>query len=272
MKFLKYLGGFILAAYLLIAIALSVFQEALLFHPQPRARDYSYGNYAEEYVEVEPDISLNAITIPAGAGAGPAAGVILYLHGNKGDNGRSLHQTRSFAGGYYDTYLVDYRGYGKSGGQIGGEENMTDDLQVVYNELKKRYTEDGIIIVGYSMGTGPATFLAANNSPQAVILVAPYTSLIDMKNEFFWMFPDFLINYELNNVRNLAQTKTPVTILHGTADRLIPVTMARTLAATNPDRVTLMELPGVNHRGAIFSPKLPQVVEELTKRATPGLR
>lgn len=267
MKAVKIIGSILAAAYLLVCVALYVFQEVLIFHPRPRAQEYSYGNYPETYIEVEPGIRLNAITIPAGQGR-EADGVILYLHGNKGDNGRSRHQTKSFAGGNYDTFLVDYRGYGKSGGQIGGEENMTDDLQIVYDQLKTEYAEDHIIIVGYSLGTGPATYLAARNNPQAVVLVAPYTSLIDMKNQFFWMFPDFLMNYELNNLANLAKVEAPVTILHGTADRLIPVSMGKVLAAANPDKTTLVKLEGVSHRGAIFTPELPKTIANLTRQPT----
>ena len=264
---MKIIGGVLLAIYLLICIVLYSFQEALIFHPMPRAQEYSYGNFPETYIEVAPGVQLNAITIPARQGKA-ADGVILYLHGNKGDNGRSRHQTKSFAGGNYDTFLVDYRGYGKSRGQIGGEENMTDDLQVVYDHLKTKYAEDKLIIVGYSLGTGPATYLAANNNPQAVVLVAPYTSLIDMKNQFFWMFPDFLLNYQLNNLANIQKANAPVTILHGTADRLIPVSMGEALAEANPKNTTLITLPGVSHRGAIFTPDLPKTIQNLTRPTT----
>ena len=264
MKAFKIIGGLLLVGYFVICVALYAFQEALIFHPMPRAQEYSYGNFPETYIEVEEDIKLNAITIPARQG-GEAEGVILYLHGNKGDNGRSRHQTKSFAGGNYDTFLVDYRGYGKSGGQIGGEENMTDDLQVVYDQLKTRYAEDRIIIVGYSLGTGPATYLAANNKPKAIVLVAPYTSLLDMKNQFFWMFPDFLMNYKLNNLSNISKTNAPVTILHGTSDQLIPVSMGEALANANPNMTTLIKLPGVSHRGAIFTAELPKTMERLTR-------
>ncbi|NJC25146.1 alpha/beta hydrolase [Neolewinella antarctica] len=254
MRVLK--GIFITLAVIYVALATLIYakQESLIFHPRARAIEYSYGNYPEEWVEVEPGIRLNAMTVAAAGEVAP--GVILYLHGNVGDNGRSLYQTRSLVGMGYDLFLVDYRGFGKSEGRIGGEENMTDDLQIVYDHLKDRYGEENIVIVGYSLGTGPGTFLAARNNPRGVVLVAPYLSLTAMKGEFFWMFPDFLLNYELNNERHLAEANCPVTIIHGTGDRLIPVEMSQRLAAVDPVRIELVELNGVGHRGAILSSEL----------------
>lgn len=262
MRFLKGLLIVFGALYLVIACLLYAYQEAVIFHPRARAADHIYSDYPEEWIEVEEGVRLNALMIPDKP-AERAEGVILYLHGNKGDNGRSLHQVKSLMGMGYDLYLVDYRGFGKSEGIIGGEENMTDDLQIVYNELKQHYQEENILLVGYSLGTGPASFLAAENEPRGVVLVAPYTSLIDMKNEFLWMFPDFLLTYELSNLRHLRESRAPVKILHGTNDKLIPIAMGEQLKEVDTDRIELLPLEGVSHRGAIFSDQFSKAVEEL---------
>ncbi|MEM9928403.1 MAG: alpha/beta fold hydrolase, partial [Bacteroidota bacterium] len=160
----------------------------------------------------------------------------------------------------YDLFLVDYRGFGKSEGALSSESDLTIDFQAVYDHLLKSYEEDQIILVGYSLGSGPVSYLAANNSPQGVVLVAPYTSLTDMKNEFFWMFPDFLMKYDMNNLGRLAQSTSPVYIIHGKADQLIPITMSQTIEALDPDRIRLLELEDTSHRGAILHRRFGQVV------------
>ncbi len=247
--------------YLVACALLYVYQENFLFHPRQRTPDYSYGAYPEEWIEVEERVRLHAITVPASAGE-RAEQVILYLHGNVGDNGRGLYQSKQLQGLGPDLFLVDYRGFGKSEGTLGGEDNMTADFQYVYDLLVERYGEENIILTGYSMGTGPVSYLAANNDPRAVVLVSPYTSLRDMKNRFFWMVPDFLLNYELDSRKNLAAAEAPVTILHGTADRLIPFEMAGTLNAVDEDRITLIPLEGVSHRGAVLQPAFRTAVEK----------
>lgn len=247
--------------YLGVCGLLYFYQESLIFHPRARSASHSYGNYAEEYVDLPDGERLHLLRIPAQDGGGK--GAILYLHGNVGDNGRSLYQTKSLRGLGYDLILVDYRGFGKSSGTIDGEPDMTEDLQEVYNQLKKDYGEEHILLAGYSLGSGPASYLAAHNEPAGVVLVAPYTSLVDMKNEFFWMFPDFLMKYELNNLKHLAQTTCPVRILHGTADELIPYTMGERLEAIEPGRIQLEALVGTGHRGAVLSSGFGRAVSDL---------
>lgn len=258
MKWLKRIGIFLAALYVLAGGLLYCNQERLIFHPRPRAADYSYGDYPEEWIDLADGTRLNALHLRRGG-----RGVVLYLHGNVGDNGRSLYQTNALADLGYDLFLVDYRGYGKSGGTTTGLADFTEDLQVVYDRLKREYAEGDIIVLGYSLGSGPASYLAANNAPRATVLVAPYTSLVDMKDRFFWLFPDFLLRYQLDNRSQLAAAAGPVYILHGEADRLIPVAMGEELAELG-EHVELIRLPGVSHWGAILSRRLPELVGRLT--------
>ncbi|MEM6769620.1 MAG: alpha/beta fold hydrolase, partial [Bacteroidota bacterium] len=264
MKWIKRLAITAVLIYLVIGALLFAFQESLLFHPRPRPDDHRYGDYEELWFPLEDGKRLHALRLPGTTAQ--RNGVVLYLHGNVGDNGRSIYQTRTLAGTSYDRILVDYRGFGKSEGKIDGEEDLTTDFQAVYDQLKKEYPENKIIVAGYSMGSGPASFLAANNHPAGVVLVAPYTSLVDMKNEFFWMFPDFLMKYDLNNRKHLAAASCPVHILHGTADELIPYRMGETLASLDPDRITLEAIPGAGHRRAVLSEAFGRAVKVMIER------
>lgn len=262
MKWIKRIGIFFGGLYLLLCLLLYVFQDSLIFHPRALAAEHSYGNYEESWIELEDGDRLHALRLRDE----PAEGVILYLHGNVGNNGRSLYQTKSIRGLGYDLFLVDYRGFGKSEGVIDDENDMTSDLQAVYDALKQEYAESNIFIAGYSLGSGPASYLAANNSPGGVLLVSPYTSLVDMKNRFFWMFPDFLLKYSLDNAANLAASNCPVIIVHGTDDELIPLDMGKGLSRIDPTRISLLELDGVGHRGAILNTAIKEAMNKLLKR------
>jgi len=262
MKWIKRIAIALGIIYLLLCGVLFFAQERLIFHPRPRPEAHSYGSYPEEWIAMEDGTRLHALHLKQKK----AKGVILYLHGNVGDNGRSLYQTRSIAELGYDLFLVDYRGFGKSEGAVSSESDMTTDLQTVYDHLKSIYGEDRTIVAGYSLGSGPACFLAAMNDPKAVVLVAPYTSLVDMKNLFFYLFPDFLLKYELNNLANLKAARSPVHILHGVTDELIPLNMGKTLAAADPPRIRLVELPATGHRGAILHQRFGEVMKEVIRQ------
>ena len=76
-------------------------------------------------------------------------GVIFYLHGN----GNSLEKFGKLAPIYtnleYDIFMTDYRGYGKSEGALSDENQLFEDNQFLYNELKKSYKEENIIKISF---------------------------------------------------------------------------------------------------------------------------
>ncbi len=259
MKWIKRLVLALGLGYVLMCALLYFFQERLIFHPRELPSSYAFEQGTEAVIRTPDgtDLSLLAFTHPA------AEGAILYLHGNRGSNRRSLYQTRELIDTNYDLYLFDYRGYGKSRGVIESEEQLMGDAQLVYDSLAARYGEAQIIVVGYSLGTGMASYLAAHNTPEHCVLVAPYASVTAMKNLWFWAVPDFVLKYPLENVENVRQANCPVTVLHGQADDFIPYSMAEELKDAAPDRVELIGLPETGHRGAILHRQFGQTMARL---------
>ena len=165
----------------------------------------------------------------------------------------------------YDIFMPDYRGYGKSEGEIYSEQQLFDDVQKVYDFLKQQYAENQIVIVGYSLGSGMASWLAANNHPKQLFLIAPYVSFIDLKNRYTYLLPNFLVKYPLNNKAHLASVRCPVTLFHGTEDELIPFDSSEELQQVNPQNIRLIPLEGVSHRRAIFDGRFRAGVREVLK-------
>lgn len=261
MKLLRRLAYLLTLVYVLAVALLYFFQEPLIFHPAVLPATYTFEGGSEEYFRTADGVDLHTVAYTK---ADPT-GVILYLHGNTGSNKRIASQIRPLRDTEYDLYTLDYRGYGKSGGVVVSEEQLFADAQLVYDSLAVRYGEGNIILVGYSLGTGMASYLAAGNHPKYCLLVAPYASLTAMKNLWFWAVPDFILKYPLNNEAHLAAANCPVTVLHGDRDDLIPYTMAEQLKEAAPDRVELIPLPGTSHRGAIFHDLFRQTVFRITQ-------
>lgn len=259
MKWLKRILLVLAAGYLLLCVALYFFQESLIFHPRALPADYRFEGGREETITTTDGVDLSLLVFDHPA----AEGAILYLHGNRGSNRRSLYQTQELTDTDYDLYLFDYRGYGKSGGEIVSQQQLYADAQQVYDTLAVRYGEENIIVMGYSLGTGLASYLAANNYPEHCILVAPYASITAMKNLWLWAVPDFILKYPLDNVEHVAAANCPVTVLHGQADDFIPYGMAKQLKKAAPDKVALVPLPETGHRGAILHPQVDRQLMEL---------
>lgn len=231
----------------MIASVVYLFQEQLIFHPRTIAADYRFDWGEEVFVPVE-----GAMLSTVWVRKANSKGVVIYFHGNVGDNNRGLYQMRNVLEKPFDAVFVDYRGFGKSTGEVESDEQLLADVQAVYDRVMEDYPEHKIHLLGYSLGTGMASYLAAENRPALLTLVAPYTNLEDMKNQAFWWLPDFLLKYQLDTERRIAKIKCPVNIFHGTADELIPFTMAGRLKQLSPKQVRIFPMEGVSHRGAIL--------------------
>jgi pimeloyl-ACP methyl ester carboxylesterase len=86
---------------------------------------------------------------------------------------------------------------------------------------------------------------------QRGVLVAPFTSTMDMAHVVTGLPIGFLVTQRFNNEARLAELAArgpgEVIILHGVNDEVIPVTMSRTLASQQKDIVRLVEIPDARH-------------------------
>ena len=148
-------------------------------------------------------------------------GVILYLHGSNNALNVWGKLAPTYTQLHYDVLMLDYRGYGKSGGKITSEVGLHQDMQIVYDYLKGMYAEDQIIILGHSMGTGLAARLAAKNHPRQLILQAPYFSVGDWVHHLVADFDTTQLRYKLPTYQFVQQTTSPILLIHGDADQAI---------------------------------------------------
>lgn len=153
--------------------------------------------------------------------ADTSKGLIFYLHGNAGSLKSWGEIAKTYTSLHYDLFILDYRGYGKSEGTISSEAQLYKDVHVVYNNLKTKYDENKIIVLGYSIGTGPATELAAANHPKLLILQAPYYSMTDLMKHNYPIIPAFLLKYKFETNKNIRNCKMPIVIFHGDNDEVI---------------------------------------------------
>ncbi|RYZ98535.1 MAG: alpha/beta fold hydrolase, partial [Sphingobacteriaceae bacterium] len=124
-------------------------------------------------------------------------GLIFYLHGNGGALDSWGEIAPTYTAYNYDLFILDYPGYGKSTGRIFNEEDLLKAVQFAYDTLKTHYQEQDIVIIGYSIGTGPAAWLAAHQHPKQLVLMAPYYSLTDLIRNKYPFLPAFMAKYKL---------------------------------------------------------------------------
>lgn len=238
----------LLILYLLICILGYFFQEKMIFLPQTLPKNYSFSHFEdfeERTLEMQDGKKLHALLFRAE----DPRGVIFYLHGNAG----SLEGWGSVAETFrllnYDTFIPDYRGYGKSEGAIESEMQLHNDMQNLYDEIKKEYPENKIIVLGHSIGSGMAARLAAKNDPKLLILQAPPYSLPDLaKNTTpLQVFPSFLFRYKLETGKYVSAAKMPVVVLHGDEDEVVYYGSSLKVQEHFKPGDTLITLEGLGH-------------------------
>jgi uncharacterized protein len=234
--------------YIVICGTLYFIQEKLIFFPQKLAADYRFGfnqPFEEVIMPTNDKSRLHGLLFKADS----SKGLIFYLHGNGGALDSWGEVARTYTALNYDVFLLDYRGYGKSEGAIYGQKQFFDDVQTAYDSLQRRYAEDRIVVLGYSIGTGAATKLASVNNPKLLILQAPYYSLSDMMRHTYPVIPTFILKYKFETNKYLQTCKMPVVIFHGDADEVIYYGSSLKLKTLFKKQDTLITLPGQIHNG-----------------------
>lgn len=221
---------------------------SMIFFP---VKDFSltpdqFGLTAKDvFVKTEDDVKLHGWFFPVK----DSKICLLLFHGNADNISIRLPKAKAWVDRGASVLLLDYRGYGKSEGEIKTANDLVEDAKAGLAWLKEQnYPSSQIILYGESIGSVPAIELAANEKFKAIILEAPFTSLKDMAKLFYGMAPDFVLkDFEMNNEEKIQQLKTPVLILQGTDDEVVPFSMGQRLFKKAPEPKSFFEIKDGHH-------------------------
>jgi alpha-beta hydrolase superfamily lysophospholipase len=254
--------GFVLTLYVAVCTVLYVKQEQLLFFPQPLPSDYQFtfpGAVAQRWITSPDGTRLHGLLFHASH----AKGLVFYLHGNGGNVAGWGEVASTYTHLGYDVFLLDYRGYGKSQGKITSQAQLLDDVQSAYQQLVHDYPESQVLILGYSLGTGLATWLAAQHHPKLLILQAPYYSMRDLAMHLYPFVPGFLVRYPLPTNQYIRQVSAPIVVFHGDRDEVVYFGSSQKLKALLKITDTLVVLPGAGHNGMTDNLQYRRTIQEL---------
>jgi fermentation-respiration switch protein FrsA (DUF1100 family) len=155
---------------------------------------------------------------------------ILYLHGNAGNLAGRADRFQRYQRQGFGLMMLSWRGYSGSSGRP-TEANNIADAELAYDTLvASGVRAEDVVVYGESLGSGVAIQLAGSRHVGALVLDAPYTSIVDvalLSYPYLPVRPLLIDRYESD--RHIAQVTAPVLILHGERDAIIPVRMGRAL-------------------------------------------
>jgi pimeloyl-ACP methyl ester carboxylesterase len=194
----------------------------------------------------------------------PNAAVVVFFHGNGETVGHDVWIARDLRRRDLGVLLVEYRGYGLSRAEPSpSEAGFYADAEAMLALLEKRGVgKDRVLLWGQSLGTGVAAEMALRGRGRALVLVSPYTSIVDVARRMpTALLPVSLVVRDKFDTRSKAPKITvPTLIVHGDADEVIAYDMGRELSHLFP-HATLQTQVGRHHgdlvvldSGGVFDP------------------
>ncbi|MBU1691583.1 MAG: alpha/beta hydrolase [Gammaproteobacteria bacterium] len=248
--------GILAAAYAGVMGVLYFSQSSMVYYPEigremvatPRQAGLEY----EEVKLVTTDsVALHGWFVPS---APSSRGTVLFLHGNAGNISHRLDSLLMFHRLGYSTLIIDYRGYGNSGGKS-SEQGTYQDAEAAWRYLTevREIPSDTIVLFGESLGGAVAAWLAAHHRPGALVIASGFTSVPDLAAKFYPFLPvRWLSRFDYDTRSSLRVVEAPVFIAHSPEDEIIPYQHGRALydAAKAPKQ--FLELSGGHNEGFIF--------------------
>jgi uncharacterized protein len=207
-----------------------LFEDKLIYFPTREELGRSPGE--DVFLTASDGVKIHGWYVPQ-----PGAAVsILYFHGNAGHIGDRRGYIDDLRRLPANVFALDYRGYGRSEGSP-DEPGLYRDARAAYDWLAAKTTSDRIVVLGKSLGGGPACEIAATCPVGGLIVQSAFTSAKDMSSRVMPVFPArWFMRTSYDNLSKVRTIACPKLFLHSRRDDIVPFEMAERLfeAAAEP--------------------------------------
>ncbi|MGQ0614304.1 MAG: alpha/beta hydrolase [Planctomycetaceae bacterium] len=244
-RFLVVVAGF----YLILAGLAYFFQRRLQYFPDTADPALPAGN---DTLGVEPVLlrASDGVSLKAWHWPGQRRPTLLLLHGNAGHRGHRLGWMAELHALGYGSFLLDYRGYGGSGGSP-TEAGLLRDAEAAARWLAERELGP-VVYLGESIGCSVAITLAAQRPPAGLLLHGGALSLAEVAQRAYPFLPVGLLMKDRFDVRGvLARVSCPALFCHGDRDTIVPPDLGRALYEAYAGPKEWFAVPGAGHNDLI---------------------
>jgi len=246
----------VVSAYGLLTLLMFLLQGCMVYHPTSElitSPDRAQMDYENVNLRTSDGLKLHGWFIPAES----AKGTVLMFHGNAGNISHRLDTIAVFHQLGYNTFIIDYRGYGRSEGSP-GEEGTYLDARAAWDYLTqtRKIPPGRIVIFGRSLGGAVATWLAVETEehPAGLIVESTFTSIPDFGAERYPFLPvRWLARIHYNTLERIDKVPCRILIVHSHGDRIVPFHHGRKLFDAAKDPKEFLEISGGHNDGFLTS-------------------
>jgi fermentation-respiration switch protein FrsA (DUF1100 family) len=245
------------AGYGVLLLAVYLGQAHLLYFPNVPSRRIEATPadaglaYVAEVIRAPDGPRLRGWWVPAET----ARATVLFLHGNAGnishrvDSLRILHQLG------LNTFIFDYRGYGRSEGTP-SEQGTYRDAEAAWEYLIRKHgvAPRRLVVFGRSLGGAIAAWLASRHRPGALVLESTFTSVPDLAAQLYPFLPvRWLSRFRYSTEEHLRGVSCPVLIVHSPEDEIVPFSHGLQLFSGAREPKELLRIRGGHNDGFLVS-------------------
>lgn len=222
--------------YVAICVLLFIFQRKLIYFP---VKDSGAAPGAAAVIEMQ-DHTLRGWVLNPGA-----KDAVLYYGGNAEAIEGNLATFKDLWPNHA-VFLFAYRGYGGSEGTP-TEEGLYEDALAIFDKAKAKFQT--VSLVGRSLGSGVASYVAANRKAHKLILITPFDSITAVAQQQYPIFPvKFLLLDRYDTLSRVAQIEEQTLILMAEHDQIVPrENSARLASAFKKEQLEVVIVEGANH-------------------------
>lgn len=225
----------LLTIYVVFGAILYVMQRSFIYHPTPDIKH----NY-QQIVITNNNVELDVMVLNAGNSE-----ALIYFGGNAE---QVINNADAFERNLQSqtAYLVNYRGYGRSTGTP-TEEGLFTDALAVYDYISPSH--DRVAVMGRSLGSGVAMYLAVNRDVSHTVLITPYDSVLALAKQQYPIYPmSLMLKDHFDSISLAESVRSPVLVIAGGKDSLIPLNHSKKLVtAIGKQQVTLVVIDNAGH-------------------------
>ena len=232
MKYIYILITSAIVIYLILLTLIYINQRKLLYLPSENnyLDDPINFTYNEFFIKVDKNIKIKSWLIEKDL---QKYKTILFLHGNAGNLFNRSYKLNRFNELNLNVLIISWRGFSGNPGKP-NETNLYGDAKKAVKWLNDRGVKTkNIILYGESLGTGVAVEIGQNNKFNSIILESPYTSMEKTAKIYYPYLPvKFLLKDKYESEKKIKNIKTPILIMHGKKDNIVPFNMGKKLFET----------------------------------------
>jgi fermentation-respiration switch protein FrsA (DUF1100 family) len=180
--------------------------------------------------------------------AQPGKPTLLYFQGNCGNAADRAGKIKAIGSDGYGVFMLNYRRYGGSGGRP-TEKRIAADAVSAYDYLRGLgVAPHDIAVYGESLGTAVATRVSLQREVMALVLEAPFTTVVDVGRLMWPLLPlQYIMADQYRTIDRIGEVTVPLFIIHGGRDNVIPLDHARRVLHAANEPKTLSVVPRAGH-------------------------